>query len=342
MADNDKEPDQATGQENTEPAPQDANTTSPGVSVKEPDTSLESDPDAVPEASSPSATTEKKKDGRLTSFRKKINIYLLLFGVVVIMILIIVGIAFEQSQQSGTTDSLKTQKLNQSTLDQLANSDSTLGSSQYILNVESSAIFAGQVILKQNVQVAGNLQVGGTGSFNDISVAGTGQFDQASVTNNLSVGGNTAIQGSATINKSLQVSSGGNFGGPLSAPQITTSILSLNGDLVIQHHVSVSGSVPGRTSGTALGGGGTVSVSGADTAGSISINTGSSPAAGCFITVTFATPFNQVPHVLVTPIGSAAGGLSYYVNRSTTSFSICDDSSPPSGSAFGFDYFVID
>jgi cytoskeletal protein CcmA (bactofilin family) len=208
--------------------------------------------------------------------------------------------------------------------------------------VQSSAVFAGQVLIRENLQVAGNLQVGGTLALNNITVSGTGQFGQASVSRNLAVTGDTAIQGAETIGKSLQVSGNGTFSGPLSAPQITTSSLQLTGDLVLTHHIIVGGSTPGRSNGPALGGGGSSSVSGSDTAGSISINTGSSPAAGCFVTINFSSAFSSTPHVLVTPIGSAAAGLAYYVNRSTTSFSVCTGTAAPASSSFGFDYFVLD
>ena len=282
-----------------------------------------------------------EKSGRFKKLRQRFNIYLLLLASVVLMAVVIIGIVYIQNQHP-TNNGVKTQTLSQSTLNQLANSDSTVGSSQYVLNVESSAIFVGQVVMKQNLEIAGSLQVGGTSIFNNISVAGTGQFGQATVNSNLTVGGNSSVQGSATVAKSLQVSSGGTFGGALSAPQITTTNLQLNGDLVLGHHISVSGITPSRSGGSALGNGGSVSISGTDTAGSISINTGSSPPAGCFVTVNFNVHFNAAPHVLITPIGSAAGGLSYYVNRTSTNFSICVASSPPSGSSFGFDYFAVD
>jgi len=336
----DTEPSDAKPTPQNASAPEDVAAPTSANDPAKADDSLETAPVDNEEPSLKEAPPPKKSP--LKRFSERYNVYMILFASVILMIAVIIGIAYVQSQSSGKTSTIKTQTLNQSTLEQLANSDATLGSSQYVLNVESSAIFAGQVILKQNVQIAGNLQVGGTASFNNVSAAGTGQFGQATITNNLTVGGTTSIQGSATISKSLQVGGGGNFDGSLSAPQITTSILSLNGDLVLQHHVSTSGPVPSRTNGAALGNAGTASVSGTDTAGTISINTGTSPGSGCFISVTFTTPFNEVPHILVTPIGSAAGGISYYVTRTTTGFSLCDAATPPSGSGFSFDYFVID
>jgi cytoskeletal protein CcmA (bactofilin family) len=324
--------------------------TDPPIDATDSLESLESDSDPVRSgshqtgspAAPPEAATPRPPKRRFRQLRQRFNIYLLFFGLVVIVAGAIIVIAYLQNRQTGQNNHIQTQSLSQSVLQQLANSDATVGSNQTVLNVQSSAVFAGQVLVRQGLQVAGNLQIGGTVALNNITVSGTGQFSQASVSQNLSVTGNTAIQGAATIGKSLQVGGGGNFGGTLTAPQVATSSLQLNGDLVLTHHITTSGGTPERSNGSALGGGGTVSVSGDDTAGSISVNTGGSPAAGCFVTVTFTSAFSSTPHVLVTPIGSAAGGLSYYVNRSATSFSICDATTPPASSSFGFDYFVLD
>ena len=313
---------------------------SPASPAKEvDDDSLEFNPSEITEEDKTETPKKKSPVGKLKS---KLNIYLIVLISIMLMAGTIIAIALIQSQSSSKNNKLKPQTLDQSTLQQLANNDATVGSSQYILNVVSNAIFAGQVLVRQGLEVAGNLKVGGTAALNNVSVAGTGQFGQATITNNLSVGGNGAIQGSVTIAKSLQVTNGGSFGGALTAPQITTSNLQLNGNLVLQHHISSSGSIPNRTGGTGLGNGGSVSINGTDTAGSITVNTGSSTAVGCFITVTFSTPFDTIPHIQVTPVGTGAAGVGFYINRSTTNFSICGTIPAPQGSTFGFDYFVID
>jgi cytoskeletal protein CcmA (bactofilin family) len=282
------------------------------------------------------------KGPRFKQLRARLNIYLLMLGGIIFLAGAIILIAFLQNRQTVLNKNLQTQSLSKSTLEQLADSDATVGSSHSILNVQSSAVFAGQVLVRQNLEVAGNLQIGGTIALNNLTVAGASQFGQATVNKDLAVAGNTAIQGSATISKGLQVNGGGIFNGAVSAPQLTTSHLQLNGDLVLTHHISTGGSPPSRSGGAALGGGGSVSISGSDTAGSVSINTGSGPAAGCFVTVNFTSAYGTTPHVIVTPVGAAAGGLSYYINRSASNFSICDATPPPAGSSFGFDYFVID
>lgn len=308
----------------------------PDVDAETPGNSLASETPAH----EPGKKSSKKPTG-LKKLRQRFNILILMFGLIVVVAIGIIFVAYSESQKSSGTATLPTQSVSQSTLEQLANNDATVGSNKSILNVESSAVFAGQVLVKQDLQVAGNLQIGGTVALSNITVAGTSQLGQVSVSKNLAVTGDTAVQGSSTIAKSLQVSSSGTFGGPLSAPQIITSSLQLNGDLVLTHHITIGGSTPNRTDGSALGNGGSASVSGSDTAGSVTINTGGGPPAGCFMTVSFTSSFGSTPYVVVSPIGSAAGGLSYYVNVSTTDFSICDASTPPAGASFSFDYFVV-
>lgn len=298
-------------------------------------------PDSAAPASTPELTpppAPKKSWRRLT---ERFNVYLLLFILLLVLAVIVVLVSFLNSKKYSTSADLSSKSLSAKTLAQLANSDATVGSANQVLNVQSGAVFAGKVLVRQDLDVAGNLNLGGILNLNDLAVAGTAQFGDAQVNKNLAVAGNTSLQGGLTA-KSLQVSGNGSFSGPVSAPQLTTSNLQLNGDLVLTHHLTAGGPTPSHSNGGALGNGGTASLSGSDTAGSISINTGSSPAAGCFITVNFSSKFNATPHVLVTPIGNAAGGIAYYVNRSTSGFSVCDNNGAPAGSSFGFDYFVLD
>lgn len=259
-----------------------------------------------------------------------------------IVAVIIVVAAYWSNKNDSTGPDIASQTLSQKAFEQLANSDATVGSSSQVLSVQSNAVFAGKVLVRQGFEVAGNLQVGGTLGLNSLAVAGTAQFGQAQVNKDLSVAGNTGLQGAVSIAKSLQVSGNGSFGGNLSAAQLSASTLQLSGDLTLTHHLVIGGATPGRSNGSALGGGGTASVSGGDTGGSITVNTGSSPAAGCFVTVNFSARYGSTPRVLLTPVGSAAGTLDFYVNRSATGFSVCDSTAPPAGSSFGFDYFVFD
>lgn len=286
----------------------------------------------------PELPFSKKIVNRLLSF----NIYLLLFVFVLVVAGVIVLFSYNYSKKkSNTTTTVNTTTLSQDMLDQLANSDTTVGTNSQVLNVQSSAVFAGKVLVRSDLQVAGNLQIGGTLNISSIAVNDTAQLGQTTISKNLAVSGDSAVQGQETVGKSLQVGGGGTFSGSLSSPQISTNSLLLNGDLTLTHHFTAGGGTPSRSNGDGLGSGGTASVSGSDTAGSVTINTGSSPSAGCFLTITFTSKYAQAPHVLVTPVGSAAGGLGYYVTRTTSSFSICAATAAPANTNFGFDYFVV-
>lgn len=273
---------------------------------------------------------------------RRFNLYFVLFLFILVIAGVIAAVAYFQSKAATTTSVLKAQTLTQQTLQQVANSDATIGNTQQVLNVESSAVFAGKVLIRDGLEIAGNLQIGGTVALSNITVSGPAAFGQVQINKNLAVAGNSALQGAVSIAKSLQVNGNGSFSGPVSAPQITTSGLQLNADLILTHHITTGGGTPNRSNGPALGTGGTASISGSDTGGTVSINTGSNTTAGCFTTISFTAKYNATPHVLLTPVGSSGGGLSYYVNRDTGSFSICVSSPAPSGSSFGFDYFVVD
>lgn len=270
------------------------------------------------------------------------NLYLVLFLFILVIAGVLISVAYFQSKTATTSSVLKAQTLTQQALQQVANSDATIGNTQQVLNVESSAVFAGKVLIRDGLEIAGNLQIGGTVALSNIAVSGPAAFGQVQINKNLAVAGDSALQGAVSIAKSLQVNGGGSFSGPVSAPQITTSGLQLNADLILTHHIITGGGTPNRSNGPALGSGGTASVSGSDTGGTITINTGSNTVAGCFTTISFTAKYNATPHVLLTPVGSSGGGLPYYVNRDTGSFSICVSSAAPSGSSFGFDYFVVD
>lgn len=281
------------------------------------------------------------KEPLLRRFRRKFNIYILFFILLVVIagaIVVVAYLANKKAEQSTVT----TQSLNANTLNQLATSDVTVGDPKQTLNVQGNAVFAGKVLVRDSLEVAGTIQVGGGLSVPGITVSGNSVFQQIQVNNNLNVQGDASIQGQLAVQKNLTVAGGGTFGGALSAPSITINTLQLNGTLTLTKHVAVGGSTPGRTNGSAVGSGGTTAVSGSDTAGSINVNTGGGAAAGCFLTVNFSQKYNSTPRVIVTPVGAAAGSLGFYVDRTTSGFSVCSTNAPASNASFGFDYWVIE
>lgn len=287
------------------------------------------------------APTALKQGSFAQRLIRSVNIYLLLFIFLIVVAGAIVLITFLASKKTNT-NTVKTQSLSQDTLKQLATSDVTVGQPKQVLNVQSNAVFAGKVLIRDSLEVAGPIQVGGSLSVPGITVSGNSIFEQIQVNKNLNVQGDTSIQGQLAVQKGLSVAGGATFGGSISAPAITVNTLQMNGSLTLTRHIIIGGANPDRDNGTALGSGGTTALSGSDTAGSINVNTGSGPVAGCFLTVNFTQKYNTTPNVNVTPIGSNAALVGYYVNRSTTSFSVCAANNPPANASFGFDYFIVE
>lgn len=273
---------------------------------------------------------------------RHMNIYLLLFLLLLLIGAIVVWVLVMRyrAEQPKVDDIIDSQTLSEEALKELANSSSTIGNSQQVLNVESNAVFSGALLVRRNLEVAGTIKVGGDISLPGLTVSGNSRFGQVTA-NALTIGGATNIQGPFTARQGMNVSGNSNFNGTVSASQISTNSLQLGGDLTLTRHVIAGGPIPNLSRGNALGSGGTASVSGSDSAGSVTINTGSSPAAGCFATITFVRAFANTPHVVVTPIGSGAAGLNYYVNRSTSNFSICTINPAGGGQSFGFDYMIM-
>ncbi len=189
------------------------------------------------------------------------------------------------------------------------------------------------------MEVAGTIKVGGDLAIPGLTVSGSSKLGDVQA-NTLAVSGVTTLNGALTGRGGATISGKSAFT-DLTASQLTTGSLQLNGDLSLTRHITAGGPIPAIARGVALGGGGTASVSGSDTAGSITISTGSAPPAGCFMTLTFQKAFATTPHIIITPIGSAAAGITYYVNRGTAEFSICTSNGAPASSTFGFDYFAV-
>lgn len=207
------------------------------------------------------------------------------------------------------------------------------------------------VIVKQD------LNVNGQTTLNNVKITGalvlpTAAAASASPSQNLSVAGAALIQGdttakgSLTVGGNLNVSGSASFAGNLNANQLTVKSATL-GNATIGHLIT-SGPTATASPNNAAGGG-TVSMTGNDTAGTVTITTGNgAPSSGDLITVTFRSAYTSTPHVTVTPVGigtassiSAVGGI-YYVSRSTSQFTIGVSKMQlgVGGVTYVFDYFV--
>jgi len=286
----------------------------------------------------------EKKHRKLSGVSKLnvVNIYLLLFILTIVLALIITYISYQRNKTvEEKQEALLTEPLDDEALAQLRQTDVRVGDPKQILSIESNAIFSGNVLIRDSLEVAGKLKVGGELELPGLTVAGTSDFDQLKASE-LDLSGNAAIQGQLSIQQGLTVGGNLNVAGNLSASKLTINNLEVSGDLNVNKHINAGGGTPGRSNGSALGGGGTTSVSGNDTAGTVNINTGGSAGGGCFVTVNFVNSYSSTPHVVVTPVGASAGRLDFYISRSSSGFSICAaDTTGVSGKSFAFDYIVI-
>jgi cytoskeletal protein CcmA (bactofilin family) len=282
-----------------------------------------------------------KSPGGLKRFWQRFNVYLLIF-----VLLVVVGaggmgvLYFKSSQQTAKKQTYKAKDLSPKALKQLANSGTSVGGPKEVLNVKSNTVFSGTVLVRGQLEVAKGLKVGKKLTINDLQVTGSGSFQQLQA-KKLSIQGNAGITGQLSVQKSLSVNGSGTFKGPVTTPVVQAGSLKLAGALNLTAHINAGGPRPSSGRGSALGAGGTASVGGSDTAGTVNIRTGGGTGAGCFATVRFAKPFSSTPHVVVTPVGSAAGNLQYYIKRSAASFRICTKNAAPSGATFAFDYLVL-
>ncbi len=299
---------------------------------------------AAKEAANPTPKSDipvEKKVSPIKKFLRKINLYFLIFVLIVVVAGAYTIVNYLNSQKVAPTPEIANQGLTEDALKDLANTDASVGNTSQTLTIQGNAIIAGQTLMRGNLNVAGNFQSGGSIQGPSLTISGASNLGEAQI-NSLQVATNTAVQGSTTL-RDLSVSGTSTFSGAMTASQITTSRLILSGNAILQvpNHISFTGPTPGRTINNAvLGSGGTASISGSDTTGTININTGSNPTVGCFARINFQQAYTTQPHVIVSPVGAGAGQTQYYVDRNNAGFSICTANPAPANQVFAFDYFV--
>ena len=235
------------------------------------------------------------------------------------------------------------------------------GSGAQILTFNSASLFKGRVALNSDLKVAGAAEVDGATELGDLTVNKTSTLGVTSIRGQLTVSGPLSLQspatlsGGATVTGNLAVSGNGSFGGSLSAGLISTPNLIVNGNLNIAGHIIINGSSPTVTPNEGAGAGATATISGTDTAGVVTINTGniaaSNNSSGAeLVQINFHTTFGGVPVVLVTAVGQSAGTLQPYVVKTAGNFiigtSTNDNVNNPtpilqSHTSYSFDYWAV-
>ena len=257
----------------------------------------------------------------------------------------VAGYLFSKSRQPPpTTPKTSVQTLSPSEISQLTQLGTNLGASGQTLSVGANSLFRGRVDVSGDLSIGGHLNANGPVTLSQLNITGTTAATGLNVGSNLNVTGNTSLQQGLSVGQLGTFASGLNVGGSasfnaLNASSIAVRNISISGPLTISH-LSTQGPTPGMVAGTAIGNGGTVSISGNDTSGTVNFNTGGSTPAGVLGTITFRAPFTSTVHVLLSPLTGVSASTAVYVSRTSGGFQVRVDSPPPTGSILSFDYFV--
>lgn len=298
---------------------------------------------STPAGPSAAEATAGTGESRMRALLSNVNPYLILFIAIFLIAVIIVVTVSISSQNSDPNNILfDGQELDQETLNEILTNESNVGTVDQTLTVAANAIFNGKVLVKDSLDVAGAINVGGALSLPGITVAGQSNFEDVNVSNNLAILGSVSIQQSLTVQGGADITGNVAIAGTLSATAISSDQIQFTGDAAFTRHIDTGGGLPSISSGTAVGGGGTVSISGNDIAGTVTINTGGGPPAGIFANVSFVNAYNSTPNMQLTPIGSSAASLNFYATRDTNGFSIGTASVPSSSTTYIFDYFIVE
>jgi hypothetical protein len=224
-------------------------------------------------------------------------------------------------KQQGPTVVINTQSLDNGTLNQLTPQGD--GQAKQQLTISPDTIF------KSNVTVQGSTEL-----VKDLSVSGKVNVQgDSNISGNLSVGKSLSVGSNLTVNGLITAAS-------LNVGSLTLSSINLSSNLVFGGHLVPSGNAPsGRASSASAGG--SVSIEGNDTAGTITITTGSGGLIpGEMAVITFKTMFNGTPKVQLTPLNSAASGLRYYATHTASFFTLNTSVAPTGNTTYIFDYLV--
>lgn len=262
-----------------------------------------------------------------TKHRRHLNITKrqMLQGLVAVVLVagVITGLIFlnKLSKKTPATVVVNTQSLDNGTLNQLQPKPG--GTTGQQLAISPDTIFKNDIVVQGSVDTAGNLIVGGK-----VDIQGA-----TSISDSLVVGKSLSVGTNLTVNGQVSAAS-------LNVGSITISSINISGDLVYGGHLIPSGSQPSaRTSIAAAGG--TVTISGNDTAGTITITTGNGLLLpGEMAVITFNKAFSGTPKVQLTPTSAAASDLRYFVTHSAGFFTINTTSTPAANLIYSFDYLV--
>jgi hypothetical protein len=132
-----------------------------------------------------------------------------------------------------------------------------------------------------------------------------------------------------------------NISGLATITNLTVTGLATVHNLAIGGHIITTGGQPTNELQTASGSGATVAVDGTDTLGTITVTTGSAPAAGEMARIVFSEVYGKAPRVVLSASNDNAAGMRYYKGVTTTSgFMLNFKDVPQANTTYTFDYFI--
>lgn len=249
----------------------------------------------------------------------------LVFGLAAVLLLVAAGYGLsvlnKPDKPTPTTVVINTQSLDNGTLNQVTPKNDSQTKQQ--LTISPDTIFKNSVTVQGSAEIVKNLTVGGK-----VSIQST-----ADVKDSLTVGKSLSVGSNLTVNGLITAAS-------LSVGSLTISSINLSSNLVFGGHIVPFGSEPTvRPSVSAAGG--TVTISGNDTSGTVTINTGNGNITpGELVIITFRTPFSATPKVQLTPLNSGASGLRFFATHTASFFTVNTSTAPVANTTYIFDYLV--
>lgn len=192
-----------------------------------------------------------------------------------------------------------------------------------------------------------------TGPYYGLSINGSGSATSICV-----VMGNTVIGGNQSGSVAYDIETNGSqIGHPWivyfhdnDSQNVATRMFKdsnvTGGDLIGIGHIGSEGRTPTAAAGANAGTGppAPVLTGCTDMAGQITFGTGTSPAAGSMVVVTFQTAYANAPKVVLTPINTATASKTLFVTSTTTTFTVSLVTAPSASQGntiYGFNYQVF-
>lgn len=314
-------------------------------------------PTVLAKGDTPSHDVKANGKRTITSVYRRADIMTTLFtfgGALLAASLIFGGYLYFTRPKASTAKPPTVSTLGSTDLTKLGNffDGNSAGTNSQILTVNSASLFKNRVALNQDLKVLGAASVGGPTELGDLTVDKTSNLGVTNVRGQLTVSGPLNLQSPATlaaggtVNGNFAVSGNGTFGGSLSAGLLNIANLQVSGTLNLAGHLVITGSSPSVKANEYVGGGASATVDGNDSAGTVTVNTGTIPnsinqSGGLLVDVTFHAAYGKVPHVIISPVGAAAGSLGFYSQQTNSAFTIGTATNPKSNTSYTFDYWVI-